>query len=154
MSERFGRVAPLVVGGLVILESGLVLLIACLTLIIGGLAGLLAFAAGAGGATNAQVVKGSLMIALTLASPFVVAGVLATCGLLLLVRRGKLWIIATATFALLAHLGAHLLLKEGFHAWEVAPFALNASAVAAAFVVTASPKAYSRTPAGPISARS
>ncbi len=132
---RDGRVsvAPLVVGGLLLLESIAMLIMAVFVALIGGLTGALAFGVGAGSATNEQIARGALMVALTISSPFVMAGALALQGWLLVFRRGRVIVIAAAVVALALQVCFHVWLEEGFHLAELVPIALQLAAIGLGF---------------------
>lgn len=130
---RLSLNARVIVGGLLVLESLLVLIVAVFTAIIGGLVGPLAFLAGGGGATDDKIAQGFAVIALTIASPFVAAGVLSVGGVFLLLGRRKRVVITAGIFAMTAQVALHLSLAEGFHAAELVPGAVHLLAIAVGF---------------------
>jgi hypothetical protein len=130
---RWSQIAPAVVGGLLLLEAGAMLIVAFVTFIIGGLVGMLAFVAGAGGATDEQIAQGFGMIALTLASPFVMTGVLGFGGVMLLLRWGRYVTVVASVVAILAQIAFHVYVDQGFHPAGLAPLALHVLAIVVAF---------------------
>lgn len=132
--NRLGQVAPLVVGGLMMLEAAAMFVVAGVTVIIGGLVGALAFVGGAGGASDKQIAQGFAMIALTLATPFVVTAVLGLGGLMLMMRWGRRLVIASAVVAIGAQVVFHVYLAEGFHPAGLAPLVLHLLAILVACV--------------------
>src|SRR5687768_6295129 len=103
MAESYlSRIARVVVGALLVVESIVLVMVGVFAGIVGGLAGALAFAAGGGGATDAQLAQGFALVAISLASPFVVAAALVLAGILLPVSRGRGVIVAAGIFALAA----------------------------------------------------
>lgn len=144
MTEKQSRLACLVVGGLLLLESIFTLFIALFAGIIGTLVGGLAIGVGAGSATNEQFAKGIAAIALTLAAPFVVAAVLSMEGLLLLIRKQGKLIIAAALLVIAAQVAFHPVFQQRFHVADLVLGAVQLAAIALAFPLT---RAKALTPA-------
>src|SRR5262245_37294243 len=115
MANRFARAAPVVVGALLLLESVAVLFVAMFTAVVGGLVGALAFGVSAGSATSRQLAETTVVMVASLASPFLVALVLAAGGTFLLLRRGKSVVIGAGVVALVAQVVFHFVVAEGFH---------------------------------------
>jgi hypothetical protein len=130
--SRLSRILPAVLGGLLVLEAIALLMIACFSLIIGSLVGMLAFVGGAGAATDKQILQGFAMIAVTLASPFVVAGAVGLGGSLLLIRKGRAMIVLSAVLAIAAQVVFHLVIPETVSAKAVIPLVLQGLAIVVA----------------------
>jgi len=139
--SRWSRYAPVVVGALLMLEAALLLAVGMITAIIGSLVGMLAFVAGAGDATEKQVAQGFAMIGVTLASPFVLAGLISFAGLFLILGRKKGLVIAVSILALAAQAGFHRLLEEPFSAGALVPVVLHVLAIVMAVVFIPAPTA-------------
>lgn len=136
--KRWANVARSIVGGFLVIESLAMLFLGGLTTIVGGLAGGLAFLAGAGNATEDQIRNTFLVMALSLASPYVVAAVLAAGGVFLLLGKRKGIIVAAGMLAIAAQVAFHRFVAPEFHAAELVPCAahLLAIAIGIAFVPT------------------
>jgi hypothetical protein len=141
--NRLALLAPRVVGGLLVLESLGIMFLAVFAAIVGSLAGALAFGVSGGSATNEQVAQAAVVMAITLASPFVVAGVIAVGGVLLLLRRRRGVVITVGVFAVVAQIAFHHFFAEGFHVAELVPCAVNLLAIAVAFAFVPAPAATS-----------
>jgi hypothetical protein len=139
--KRLPLLACQVVGGLLVLESIAMLILALFFGVVGTLMGALAFGVGAGDATDKQLVQGVAVILLTLASPFVLAAVLAVGGVFLLLRRRKGIVVAAAVIAIAAQLTAHLYLGKGWSFAELLPFAVQLAAIFVAFAFVPAPAA-------------
>jgi hypothetical protein len=126
---RFSLIARTVAGGLLLLESLLMLIVGVFGGMIGGLMGALAFLVGGGSATDEQLAQGFAVIAITIASPFVMAAVLAVGGVFILLRRRSGVIIATGIFAVAAQIAFHPIFKERFHAAELVPCVVHLLAI-------------------------
>jgi hypothetical protein len=133
--KRWSLVARSVVGGLVLLESLGLLFIAAVTAIVGSLLGGLAFVAGAGGATDKQVAQGFAAIALTIASPFLIAAVLGLAGVLLILRLGRPIIVAAGLSAIAAQTAFQVLIAGRFYATALVPYALHVALIVLGFAV-------------------
>lgn len=131
--QRWSRVARIVVGGLLLIEAIVLLILAVFVSIIGSLAGALAFGVSGGSATDAQVAQGLAVIVVTIASPFMVGSVLAVGGMLLLLRRGSSAVIAAGGFAIAAQVAYHPFFQAGFHAAELLPGVLHVLTIAVGF---------------------
>jgi len=132
MTEKHSRIACLVVGGFLVLESLAMLLIALFAGVIGTLVGALAIGVGAGNATNEQFAKGIGVMILTLASPFVVAAVLGLQGGLLLLRKKGGLIIGAGLFAIAAQFAFHPLFEQEFRVADLALLMVQFTAIALA----------------------
>jgi len=133
--KRWSIIARSIVGVLLVLESLALLFVGAFTAVVGSLVGGLAFVAGAGSATHEQVAQGFAAIALTIASPFVVAAALGLGGVLLILRLGRPMIIAAGLIAIGAEIAFQVLVAEGFHAVALIPYALHAGVIALSFSV-------------------
>ncbi len=133
MSDQLSIIARMVVGVLLVLEAIAMLFVGVFVGMIGGLAGVLAFGVSGGGATSAKLTQGIAVMALTIASPFVMAAVLLVGGVLLLLRRGKYVVIAIGIFAIAAQVAFHPIFEARLHAAELVPGALHLLAIALAF---------------------
>ena len=131
--QRWSRIVRVVVGGLLLLEAIAMLILAVFVSIIGSLAGALAFGVSGGSATDEQLAQGFAVIAVSIASPFVVASVLAVGGVLLLLRRGSSAVIAAGGFAIAAQIAYHPFFQAGFHAVELLPGVLHVLTIAVGF---------------------
>lgn len=133
LEQRWSRIVRVVVGGLLLIEAIVMLILAVFASIIGSFAGALAFGVGAGSASDQQLAHGLAIIAVTIASPFVVACVLGVGGVLLLVRRSSSIIIAAGGFAIAAQIAYHPFFQAGFHAAELLPGVLHVLTIAVGF---------------------
>jgi len=131
--ERWSRIARAVIGGLLLLEAIGMLILAVFVSMIGSLTGVLAFGVSGGGATDQQLAQGLAVIALSIASPFVVGSALAVGGVLLLLRRGSSAVIAAGGFAIAAQIAYHPFFQAGFHAAELLPGVLHVLTIAVGF---------------------
>jgi hypothetical protein len=139
--QRAPFVARMVIGALLILESLVLLVVAGFIAIIGGLAGALSFLAGAGSATPEQVTQGFTIIALTLATPFVMTAIIGAGGFLLLLGRWRVAIVAAGVLAIAAQVALHLLTEEGFQLLEVVPIVLHLATITAGLAFVPVPAA-------------
>jgi len=119
--SRLSLTTRVIVGVVLLLEAAVLLFFGMFASIIGGLVGALALGVGGGSATNEQMAKAGVMFALTLASPFVAAGLLGTSGTLMLLELGRRVVIAVGCFALAAQGAYHAFYPNSFHPAEVVP---------------------------------
>lgn len=128
------QIAPGIVGGLLVLESFLMLIVGAFVVIVVILLGPLAFLPSDGSAaTGGQLLRGPAVLAITLASPFVVAAVLWVGGVLLMLRKRMRVVIAVGVCVIMAQIVFHVHFWEPFQPVELIPFAVHVSAIAVAF---------------------
>ena len=132
MTEKQSRILCLVVGGLLVLESMVLTCIGLFGGVVGTVVGALAIGVGGGSATNDQFAKSIGVMILTLASPLVVAAVLALEGGLLLVGKKGGLIVAAGLLAITAQFAFHPLFEQEFHVADLALFAVQLTAIALA----------------------
>jgi hypothetical protein len=130
------RVVPRVIGGLVLVEASAGLMMAVFIAILGGLVTSLAFLGGAGGATDKQVSHVFHMVGLTLATPFLLVGILGVSGVLLILRTGRAVVISGTAICLLAQLAFHLLTNDsGLHPADLVPLTIQLAAMGVAIAL-------------------
>src|SRR5262249_17270091 len=122
-------------GALLVIESLVMLLVANFVGILGGLTWALALGVSGGSATDRQIAEAAHVMELTIPSPFVVAGVLAVGGVLLLLRRGRPIGVGALAVAIAAQVAFHYVAKEGFHALDLVPCTLHLLAITVALAL-------------------
>lgn len=131
-AETAGLVARLVVAICLLLEAVLLLLVGVFVAGLSMFVGALAFMSNPP-ATHDKYTQGLMAIGLTMVAPFVMAAAVTTGGILLVVGKGKPWIVAAAIVALLSQLTFRILAKEPFSLTALLPCSLHIVTILAAY---------------------
>ena len=125
-----------IIGGLLIFEALVTLLVAIFVVMIGGLTTALAIVVTAGDAPEKNVTQTFAFIAFSVASPFVLAALLAAGGVFLILRKRRNLVIAAGVSAIIAQVVLHHYFVDQSSVVELLPFAwhLLVIGLAVAFV--------------------
>jgi hypothetical protein len=126
---RWLRLAPIIVGWLLVVESVMMFAVVYFFSVLGALlaGGFDAFTSD--NATEEEVKEGFRRIMLTIVAPILLGSDIALAGVLVLVRRQPMLAVAACIVAVLAQIAFHVFVVDGFHWSSLLPAFLHVAAI-------------------------